>query len=296
VQGLQRFIIASTIFHLVLFSGLMLAVAPKKPKSEEAPIIARLITPTEPEAEKKIIIPKIPLREIPLKRQSPVKIKPVPKNLPYKMKEIPQTRPYIPPKRETAPPGETTRTAPQETAKGGPPGRDKTITKNDVPIKEMFKGPLPGAGTGASKSKPGPTLNEKLFDKGVIEDLIAKNERSGPRVPSPKDVITFSTKEMRYLSYMQRLKEKIEGIWVYPREMAEKGIYGDLYIRFAIKHDGSLGEVVLERTSGHQELDDAAMKALKDAEPFWPLPASWKEDTFVVEGHFVYTLEGVLIK
>lgn len=133
---------------------------------------------------------------------------------------------------------------------------------------------------------------EKLFDKEVVERL-AKREREDVKTDKG---ITFDTDELRYYSYMQRLKEKIEGIWRYPPEAAEKGIYGDLYIRFMIKKDGRLGNVELLRTSGYRSLDDAAMKALRDASPFWPLPDEWKKEELIITGHFIYSLYGVYLR
>jgi len=84
------------------------------------------------------------------------------------------------------------------------------------------------------------------------------------------------------------LKDRIESIWKYPKEAARRGISGDLYIEFSIKRDGSLGEVRLIRTSGYKDLDKAAMKALKDGEPYWPLPDNWKGDDLSITGHFIY--------
>lgn len=133
---------------------------------------------------------------------------------------------------------------------------------------------------------------EGLFDRDVVE-MLAKKEMD--KINQDKE-ITFDTNELRYHSYMLRLKEKIEGIWRYPPEAAEKGIYGDLYIRFTIKKDGRLGNMELLRTSGYRNLDEAAMRALKDAEPFWPLPQEWEKDELVITGHFIYSLYGAYLR
>jgi len=90
------------------------------------------------------------------------------------------------------------------------------------------------------------------------------------------------------------LKEKIEGIWIYPPEAARLGISGDLYINFVIKRDGKLGEVEVVRTSGFRELDKAAVKALKDAEPFWPLPEDWEKEDLEIKGHFIYIISDAI--
>ena len=52
----------------------------------------------------------------------------------------------------------------------------------------------------------------------------------------------------------------------------------------------------LVRTSGYRSLDEAAMKALKDAAPYWPLPEDWKEEELTVKGHFIYSIYGVYVR
>ncbi|NOX20649.1 MAG: TonB family protein [Nitrospirae bacterium] len=134
----------------------------------------------------------------------------------------------------------------------------------------------------------------ELLDKDIIGG-IAKNYVK--RSPPPKEGgITFNTRDLKYYSYMMKLKERIESIWVYPPEAIRRGIYGDLWILFTIRKDGSLGEVKLLRTSGYPELDEAAMRALKEGAPYWPLPEKWKEEALTIKGHFIYSLYGMYIR
>lgn len=119
-----------------------------------------------------------------------------------------------------------------------------------------------------------------LFDRETIE----KFAKEAPQ----KKNLTFSAPEFQHRGYMRLLKEKIEDIWKYPQTAARQGVTGDLYIKFTIKKDGKLGEVELIRTSGHKDLDEAAIKAIKDAEPYWPLPYDWNKDALEVTGHFIY--------
>ena len=120
-----------------------------------------------------------------------------------------------------------------------------------------------------------------LFDRKTID----KFAREG----TARDKgLTFEAPEFKNRGYMRLLREKIENIWKYPREAARLGRSGDLYIKFSIKKDGRLGTVELIRTSGYRELDESAMKALKDAQPYWPLPDDWKDDELEINGHFIY--------
>ena len=148
---------------------------------------------------------------------------------------------------------------------------------------------------GGSVPKPdkiGPMFREKLFDKKVIGDLAMRNvEKEQKTTP-----LSFDTSEYRFLIYNRRLKERIESIWHYPPDAAAQGIYGDLIIKFTIKKNGQMGAVELVRTSGHKTLDDAAMEALREGAPYWPLPEEWGMEGYTIEGHFVYSLYGYYIR
>ncbi|OGW39252.1 MAG: hypothetical protein A2Y97_00965 [Nitrospirae bacterium RBG_13_39_12] len=143
--------------------------------------------------------------------------------------------------------------------------------------------------------KLSPPIRERLFDKGVIGD-IAKRDIEKKDSEKKDTKLTFDTKDYRFMIYNKKLKERIESIWFYPPDAAAKGIYGDLIIKFIIKKNGKLGTVELVRTSGHKNLDDAAIKALRDGEPYWPLPDEWGMEAYTIEGHFIYSIYGYYIR
>jgi len=120
-----------------------------------------------------------------------------------------------------------------------------------------------------------------LLDRKTIDKFASKG-------PARDKGLTFEAPEFKNRGYMRLLREKIENIWKYPKEAARLGKSGDLYIKFSIKKDGTLGKVELIRTSGHRELDESAIKALKDAQPYWPLPDNWKDEELEINGHFIY--------
>ena len=177
------------------------------------------------------------------------------------------------------------------------PGEGKTIGK------PLLEGPHPKAGGGPAgegevkdtknameSAKPGFSGRTSLFDRKTIEAIAKRDSGQSDKNGDQEHPITFDTKEYRYAGYMTKLREKIESIWVYPPEEARSGHYGDLRIQFTIKKDGKLGAIELVRTSGYPALDRAAMQALKDGEPYWPLPEEWGKDSYTILGHFIYTL------
>ncbi len=243
----------------------------KKEEKKQEPFFARIISPDEilPEKKEEKSLPKppsLPARPVPqpqVKKTPPPVAKATPPTRPSESASVP-----IP-----APKAET----PSQTQKG-----DQGQTPEE-PGKIAVK---PGTG-GLSF----PLRMKDLMDESVIEKFAMKHDEA-----QEKSSITFDAKEFKYQNYMQRLKEKIEGIWKYPSDAAMRGIYGDLYIAFTIKKDGSLGSVDIKRTSGYKSLDDAAIKALKDAAPYWPLPEDWKQDSLTITGHFVYLLYGMYVR
>lgn len=153
----------------------------------------------------------------------------------------------------------------------------------------------PAPGVPPQTHGPRPSLREQLFDRNVITEL-AKRHQEDEEKKKQKKSFTFDATDYKFLIYNQKLKERIESIWKYPPEAASRGIYGDLIIRFTILKNGRLGKIELVRTSGHEDLDDAAMKALKDAAPFWPIPNEWEMESYTIVGHFVYTIYGYYVR
>lgn len=269
---MKKSLLYSLILHFVAILLALFLVQEKKEK-EEPPFFAHIITPDELQEKRIPRLPKIP--EAPKKEKT------------FRMPKLPKNMP-LPKDLSAAPSMRATEQTPKQDVPKGSANTDSAATF--TPPKEAAgkegKGELP-----APKSFPR-TFREKLFDRDVIGKLAQK----GKEETKTDSGITFDTQEFKYYGYMQRLKEKIEGIWRYPSDAAEKGIYGDLYIKFTIKKNGKLGTVELVRTSGHKSLDDAAIKALKDAEPYWPLPDEWGKDGLTITGHFVYSLYGVYIR
>ncbi len=138
--------------------------------------------------------------------------------------------------------------------------------EKDLPEGEKGKSTVPGI---------------SLFDKKTIEKYALKG---GPA----KKGLSFDSQGFKHRGYMRTLRERIESVWKYPKEAAERGISGDLRVTFIINRDGTLEHAELVRTSGYRSLDEAVLKALKKAFPWWPLPEDYEEDTLKVTGHFIY--------
>lgn len=101
--------------------------------------------------------------------------------------------------------------------------------------------------------------------------------------------ITASTREHISAAYESAWRMKVEriGNLNYPDEARRANLSGDLLLDVAINADGSLHEVKVVRSSGHRVLDEGAVRIVKMAAPYAPLPESIRKDTDVL--HIIRT-------
>jgi len=301
---LTIFVALSLLLHIAAAAALYFLAPKKAGPPLNTPYVVSLVpdesqppptpVPPPPALKKRVPFAKRPL--VPLKKiPHVVESEPKPKEFNAEGGKPEETEKREPVKRKLAEiaskekeggekPGKGTVSATKpggETASEKPGFMSETLKKKEAESETESGGTTEGEGLGS-----------KFLDKDVLAKVIEK----GREEENKNSSITFDTKEIRHWGYMQRLKERIEYVWEYPRSAALKGIYGDLVLRFVIKKDGELGAIDLVRTSGWQDLDKAAMRALKDGAPYWPLPDDWDSDSITVTGHFIYTLDGYYLR
>jgi len=88
-------------------------------------------------------------------------------------------------------------------------------------------------------------------------------------------MVAANTRESSVAVYLDGWRRKIERIGTanYPLDAARRaGLSGSPVLEVQILADGRLGGVVVQRSSGYAELDQAALAILKLAAPFEPFP------------------------
>ncbi|MGC8908107.1 MAG: energy transducer TonB [Desulfomonilaceae bacterium] len=101
-------------------------------------------------------------------------------------------------------------------------------------------------------------------------------------------VVDINTREEKFFSYLLYLKNKIQGVWVYPSSAANAGIGGSLTVEFSIARNGELLSVNLIDSSGHAILDESAIRAIKVAAPYYPFPSRMRAKRLRIRANFVY--------
>jgi len=96
--------------------------------------------------------------------------------------------------------------------------------------------------------------------------------------------ISANTREYEYATYMAAWVSKVErvGNLNYPVELKRRKISGDLLLTVGIKADGSVESIDIQRASGLPELDRAAVRIVRLAAPFAPLPPEIAGDVDVL--------------
>ncbi len=97
--------------------------------------------------------------------------------------------------------------------------------------------------------------------------------------------ISASTQEYKYAAYLDAWRRKVEriGNLNYPQEAKQRNLYGSLVLTVSLRADGSVERVRLLRSSGHQLLDDSAIRIVRLAAPYAPFPAEIRQETDVLE-------------
>ena len=134
-----------------------------------------------------------------------------------------------------------------------------------------------------SVSSSGDDLVQRSLEIARLEAQISKTTSTLQEMPRRK-FIGARTQEYRFAQYIEDWRIKVEriGNLNYPEEARRQQIYGKLQLSVSIRADGSLESIEVNRSSGHRILDAAAMRIVKLAAPYSPLPPEITKDTDIL--------------
>lgn len=112
-----------------------------------------------------------------------------------------------------------------------------------------------------------------------LEGEIAKNTEEYNKRPRKK-FVGARTQEYRFAQYIEDWRQKVErvGTLNYP-EAARGKLYGSLTLTVTLGRDGEVLTINIDRSSGHQILDEAARRIVQMAAPYAPFPPAISRDT-----------------
>ena len=155
--------------------------------------------------------------------------------------------------------------------------------------------PLPQEKPGQDKSirdKPAATkpanysdFLKRSLEIARLEAQIAKDHEAYQKRPK-RTYIGARTREYRFARYLEDWRLKVEriGNLNYPEIARKQKLYGSLQLTVGVRSDGSLESIGIDRSSGIQALDDAAIHIVRLAarNGFAPFPPDITRDTDIL--------------
>lgn len=279
---LAWFLLISAVLHLMLFMFIKL----DEPEKKEKPISVEIIekekeTPPSPQV-RPMPAPPVP-RPQPQPESEPekeiVKVTPDDK-APAKSTEKPQTGAAKDQQRKSEQPGrQQPEPEPRErvTRRAEPdPLTKPELPKMDFPQRDSIEG-----------------LDRKTIDRILNpKDIINRTAESGGDREG-EDSVSMQEVKTRYTSYFYKFRRQLYQTWSYPYSAAMRGEQGTVRIKFAIHKDGRITDVQVVKSSGYPDLDNEAVRALRNMGGV-PLPDSYDLQVLRVDGYFIYYLSGAI--
>jgi protein TonB len=122
------------------------------------------------------------------------------------------------------------------------------------------------------------TLMSQSLNLASMQPELRRDRQYQSRLPR-RQFISANTREYEFASYMSAWVAKVErvGNLNYPSELRRKKLHGDLVLTVGVHQDGTVESIDVMRSSGMDEIDRAAIRIVRMAAPYAPLPDNISE-------------------
>ena len=100
--------------------------------------------------------------------------------------------------------------------------------------------------------------------------------------------IPLNTQDPILAPFTKKIESWIEAQWQYPDLAKHYGLQGKVTVEFTVLQDGHIDLLSVVRSSGSNLLDDEAVRAIKAAAPFPPIPRSIAANRLRIIAGFTY--------
>lgn len=139
--------------------------------------------------------------------------------------------------------------------------REKQKEQQDTPPQPLKK----------SKRESLQKLSREISSLQARLDAQKQAYAERPRIRRITSVSAKASYEAKYIDSFRRAVEEM-GTRHFPRQALSRQVFGNVRLMVALNSDGSVHEIKVLRSSGHQFLDAAAMRSVRRAAPFGPFP------------------------
>jgi len=116
-------------------------------------------------------------------------------------------------------------------------------------------------------------LMRQSQEMASLQPEISREKQWTSKLPR-REYISANTREYEFASYMSAWVAKVErvGNMNYPNQLRQRKLHGDLVLTVGINPNGTVESIDIMRSSGVNEIDQAAVKIVQLAAPYSALP------------------------
>ena len=116
-------------------------------------------------------------------------------------------------------------------------------------------------------------LLQQSTEMASLQPELSQERQWQSKLPR-REFISANTREYEFASYMSAWVSKVErvGNLNYPSELRRQKLHGDLVLTVGINQNGTVESIDVMRSSGITDIDKAAIRIVRLAAPYAPLP------------------------
>ena len=151
---------------------------------------------------------------------------------------------------------------------------------------EPLEGDGVGGSTRSSNLRGQLAMLWKSLDAGQYPGQEANTGEESDTGSPGGPTVSLDSQDSRFVSYLMGVKRRIESVWAYPPDA--RGLTGNLVVTFGITRDGRLSDLQLTQTSGIAPLDNEAIRAIRQANPFGQFSEQMRFERLNIRAAFYY--------
>ena len=139
-----------------------------------------------------------------------------------------------------------------------------------------------------SLKEPMADMEKKQEEKKEVKPYHKDEENVNNHKMKREDTVDLGSSDAKYVSYLKKIKRKIEVIWIYPQAALELEEEGRAIVKFSISESGAILASGIVESSGSNYLDQGALDVVRSAAPYDPLPHEFQLSQLNIVAKFQY--------
>lgn len=139
-----------------------------------------------------------------------------------------------------------------------------------------------------SLKEPKADMEKKQEEKKEAKPYHQDEENVNNHKMKREDTVDLGSTDVKYISYLKKIKRKIEVIWTYPQAALEHEEEGTAIVKFSISESGAILASGIVESSGSNYLDQGALDVVRSAAPYDPLPQEFQLSQLNIVARFQY--------